>query len=232
MRSQARQADPGRPGERAAPRGSSSSRGRHRARLWRRCSVAARRRWPAWSWLLGYGYDLVAKGTAWSWLPFAIGIPLLPAYGWLGAAGDVPASFLALLPMAVGWRARRSPSRTRGRTSSGTWRRARIRSPSGSGSERAWRLHGALLAGDARRGTGLARVSVEWDFSISPRWVAAAGLIGAGGLSGRGDRPPTGRGRAWQFEAVGAARWPCWSGWLRASRVTRGRRCTLAGPAG
>jgi len=50
---------------------------------------------------IGYGYDLVAKGSAWSWLPFAIGIPILPLYGWLGAAGSVPDWFAALLPMAV-----------------------------------------------------------------------------------------------------------------------------------
>lgn len=50
---------------------------------------------------IGYAYDLAAKGTAWSWLPFAVGIPILPLYGWLGAAGSVPGWFAALLPMAV-----------------------------------------------------------------------------------------------------------------------------------
>src|SRR4051812_4571260 len=33
---------------------------------------------------IGYGYDVWAKGTAWSWVPFAVGIPLLPVYGWFG----------------------------------------------------------------------------------------------------------------------------------------------------
>jgi len=51
--------------------------------------------------LIGYGYDLVAKGTAWSWAPFAIGIPILPVYGWFGATGSLPSSFLLLVPMAV-----------------------------------------------------------------------------------------------------------------------------------
>lgn len=50
---------------------------------------------------IGYGYDLVAKGTAWSWLPFAIGIPLLPVYGWLGASGTLPPVFVALVPMTA-----------------------------------------------------------------------------------------------------------------------------------
>ena len=50
---------------------------------------------------IGYGYDLVFKGTAWSWVPFAVGIPLLPVFGWLGAAGSLPPSFAVLLPVAV-----------------------------------------------------------------------------------------------------------------------------------
>ena len=50
---------------------------------------------------IGYGYDLRAKGTAWSWLPFAIGIPLLPVYGWYGSSGSMAAWFAALLPMAA-----------------------------------------------------------------------------------------------------------------------------------
>jgi 4-hydroxybenzoate polyprenyltransferase len=50
---------------------------------------------------IGYVYDRFAKGTAWSWLPFALGIPLLPVFGWLGAAGTVPGSFAILLPAAV-----------------------------------------------------------------------------------------------------------------------------------
>jgi 4-hydroxybenzoate polyprenyltransferase len=49
---------------------------------------------------LGYGYDLVAKGTAWSWLPFALAIPLFPTYGWLGAAGTLPPVWAVLLPVA------------------------------------------------------------------------------------------------------------------------------------
>ena len=50
---------------------------------------------------IGYGYDLRFKGTAWSWLPFAVGIPLLPVYGWLGATGVLPPFFAILVPMTV-----------------------------------------------------------------------------------------------------------------------------------
>ena len=39
--------------------------------------------------ILGVGllYDLRLRGTALSWFPFAVGIPLLPVYAWLGATG-------------------------------------------------------------------------------------------------------------------------------------------------
>ncbi len=51
---------------------------------------------------VGLAYDLRLKGTPWSWLPFAVGIPLLPLYGWVGAnAGPVPSSVLVLLLAAV-----------------------------------------------------------------------------------------------------------------------------------
>lgn len=48
----------------------------------------------------GLAYDLRLKATPWAWVPFAIGIPLLPAYAWLGAAGSLPEAFLVLLPLA------------------------------------------------------------------------------------------------------------------------------------
>jgi 4-hydroxybenzoate polyprenyltransferase len=50
---------------------------------------------------VGYAYDLAFKGTPWSWLPFAVGIPLLPVFAWLGAAGRIPDAFAVLVPAAV-----------------------------------------------------------------------------------------------------------------------------------
>ena len=50
---------------------------------------------------IGLAYDLRLKGTAWSWLPFAVGIPILPVYGWLGEAGSLAPAFVALVPAAV-----------------------------------------------------------------------------------------------------------------------------------
>ncbi len=50
---------------------------------------------------VGVAYDLRAKGTTWSWLPLAIGIPLLPVYAWFGATGTLPGVFLVLVPAAA-----------------------------------------------------------------------------------------------------------------------------------
>jgi len=50
---------------------------------------------------VGLTYDLRLKGTAWSWLPFAIGIPILPVYGWLGARGSLEPAFALLVPAAI-----------------------------------------------------------------------------------------------------------------------------------
>ena len=50
---------------------------------------------------IGLAYDLWLKGTAWSWLPFAVGIPILPVFGWVGATGGVHKAFGLLVPAAV-----------------------------------------------------------------------------------------------------------------------------------
>ena len=50
---------------------------------------------------IGLWYDLRAKGTTLSWLPFAVGIPLLPVFGWYGAAGFLPGLFVVLVPAAA-----------------------------------------------------------------------------------------------------------------------------------
>ena len=51
--------------------------------------------------VIGAAYDLWAKGTTMSWLPLAVGIPLLPVYGWFGATGGLPGVFLVLVPAAA-----------------------------------------------------------------------------------------------------------------------------------
>jgi len=50
---------------------------------------------------IGVWYDLKAKGSTLSWLPLAIGIPLLPVFGWYGATGSLPIVFVVLVPAAA-----------------------------------------------------------------------------------------------------------------------------------
>jgi 4-hydroxybenzoate polyprenyltransferase len=49
----------------------------------------------------GVAYDLRLKGTRWSWAPYAIGVPLLPVFAWVGATGTLPAPFVVLVPLAM-----------------------------------------------------------------------------------------------------------------------------------
>jgi len=49
----------------------------------------------------GLVYDLRLKGTALSWLPFAVGVALLPVYAWIGATGGLPAAFWGIVAMAL-----------------------------------------------------------------------------------------------------------------------------------
>jgi 4-hydroxybenzoate polyprenyltransferase len=151
---------------------------------------------------IGYGYDLLAKGTAWSWLPFAVGIPILPIYGWLGAAGSLPPFFIALTPMAVLAGAALAVANARADlerdVAAGTVSVATSLGPEGS-----WRLHTGLwvaavivaLGWAVFRGVGLAQIAPV---------LAAAGLIAAAVAWSRG-RDPAGRERAWEFEAVATA---------------------------
>jgi 4-hydroxybenzoate polyprenyltransferase len=151
---------------------------------------------------IGYAYDLRAKGTAWSWVPFALGIPLLPAYGWYGAAGGLPDWFVVLLPMAVlagaaiamaNARADLERDRATGTASVAT----------ALGAERswwaglcAWVLVGllALVSAIGADGPPVATLGVAAGLA-----VIAAGLgLGRSGAAGR-------RQRSWEAQAVGAA---------------------------
>ncbi len=49
----------------------------------------------------GLAYDAWLNRTSWSWLPFAVGLPLLPAFGWAAATGALPAGLPALLALGA-----------------------------------------------------------------------------------------------------------------------------------
>ena len=139
--------------------------------------------------LIGYGYDLVAKGTAWSWLPFALGIPLLPVYGWLGATGALPSFFIALVPMAMLAGAALAIANARADlerdVAAGT-----VSVATRLGLEGSWRLHAALWLLVAHRGAGLPGVPWRGTRPDRPgrrrRWPHRGGR---GLVARRRDRP-------------------------------------------
>jgi 4-hydroxybenzoate polyprenyltransferase len=149
---------------------------------------------------IGYGYDLVYKGTAWSWVPFAVGIPLLPVFGWLGAVGTLPGSFAILVPVAVLAGAALAIANARAdleRDVAAGVDSVAVR----LGFERAWTVEAALLAVVV----GAALVTL-WlaDARIGALAVAAgAGVVVLIGL-GVGHRGASARiERSWQIQAVG-----------------------------
>jgi len=150
--------------------------------------------------VIGYAYDLVFKGTIWSWLPFAVGIPLLPVYGWLGATGRLPTAFALLLPMAVmagaalaiaNSRADEERDADAGLTSIATR----------SGSEVAWRIHAALLVVVVV--VAVATLLVVGAASAAVGLTLAAALVVVGGIVLGRSGTPERRERAWELETVG-----------------------------
>lgn len=151
---------------------------------------------------VGLAYDLRLKGTAWSWLPFAVGIPILPVFGWLGATGHLPFAFAILIPAAVVAGAALAIANALVDVERD------LAAGSGSiavalGATRAWSVHAALLA----------LLGLVASASVAPLGGSAgAGLAVlvaatvpiAAAVAGRGG-PPARRERAWELEAVGVA---------------------------
>lgn len=152
--------------------------------------------------LIGFGYDLVAKGTAWSWLPFAVGIPILPVYGWFGAAGELPDFFAALIPIAMQAGAALAIANARADLerdlAAGT-----VSVATRLGLDRSWLLHAVLWLATAA-------VALGWLVFRGAEPLRTAGVVGAAGLIAAlviwsRDRGVGGRERAWEFEAAAAA---------------------------
>ncbi len=53
---------------------------------------------------LGLAYDVRLKRSRWSWLAYALALPLVPAFAWLGAGAGLPPRFplLAVLALTAG----------------------------------------------------------------------------------------------------------------------------------
>ena len=151
---------------------------------------------------IGYGYDLVFKGTVWSWFPFAIGIPLLPVFGWLGTTGGLPALFSVLLPVAVIAGAALAIANARADAERDA--AAGVDSVATRlGLERSWALY---------KGADPDLVGVEFWVPpfLRPPPAALLGAVGAGLVIGLGVAlgrvaDSARRERAWELEAVGVA---------------------------
>ncbi|MFL5714896.1 MAG: UbiA family prenyltransferase, partial [Chloroflexota bacterium] len=152
--------------------------------------------------VIGYGYDLFFKGTAWSWLPFAVGIPVLPIYGWVGATGGIPASFAVLVPAAVlagaglaiaNARADATRDRVSGTVSVAT----RL------GDRWSWRVNALLSAIVVV--AAVATLLLAGAGVVPLAAATLAGVIVAAGLAIGRSADAARRERAWQLQAVGTA---------------------------
>jgi 4-hydroxybenzoate polyprenyltransferase len=149
---------------------------------------------------IGYAYDAWAKGTVWSWFPFAVAIPLFPAYGWLGAAGGLAPFFAVLLPAAV--LAGTALAIANARADIERDRAAGVDSVAVRlGMERSWAVHAAILAvvGVAALIALIALGGPPWAVVAT---VGSAALVAVAVVQGR-RADPAGRERAWELEAVG-----------------------------
>ena len=169
--------------------------------------------------VLGYGYDLQFKGTAWSWLPFALAIPLFPTYGWLGAAGGLPPIWAVLVPTAV--LAGTALALANATVDVERDRAAGLESVATRlGRVRARRLNVLLLAVVwvlAVATLGLAGQILPWGV------VALGGGVAAfAGWLVLGADDPRARERGWEAQAVGVAALA--AGWLAAMVVGGGAR--------
>lgn len=144
----------------------------------------------------GYGYDLRLSRTAWSWLPLAIALPLVPVYAWLGATGELPGTLLPLVPAGV----------LAGAGLSIANGLADLERDQAAGSDAivvrlgrrlALAVHAALLA---------AAVAVAVVAGPPPRPLLLVGIaVVVGGLLVGGSGGPLRRERGWELEAIGVA---------------------------
>jgi 4-hydroxybenzoate polyprenyltransferase len=151
---------------------------------------------------IGLAYDLVLKGTAWSWLPFAVGIPILPVFGWIGATGSLPSVFALLVPVAVA--AGAALAIANGLADVERDQAAGVSSiATALGAPRGWAIQAGIVV--ACVATAIVSAAILGASPGQVVLIALAGCLpiaGAGiGRSGGADR----RERAWQLEAVGIA---------------------------
>ena len=166
---------------------------------------------------IGLGYDLRLKGTAWSWLPFAIGIPILPVFGWIGATGTLPTAFLVLVPAAVAAGAALAIGNALvdvERDQAAAMSSIAI----ALGPARAWRVAAALLASILAAAVGSAALAGGGRIAIAA--IAATGSIPVIAAVGTRSASSAARERAWQAETIGLALLA--AAWLATAVTTTG----------
>jgi 4-hydroxybenzoate polyprenyltransferase len=151
---------------------------------------------------VGFAYDLRLKGTAWSWLPFAVGLPLLPVYAWYGAVGALPAAFAVLVPAAVAAGAALAIGNARADLerdlAAGV---SSIATALGPGV--AWAAETAILSAVAVVATAFVAVAGAEPARVVA--VAAAGAVPVVASAVSRAASPVGRERSWEACAVGIA---------------------------
>ena len=175
---------------------------------------------------VGYAYDWIFKGTAFSWLPFAIGIPLLPVYGWVGATGGWPRAFAILIPVAVVAGAALAVANAR--ADEVRDRAADTVSVATSlGGRRSWLVEVGLLA--VVVGAAVVTLLVGGAGIVALGAAAlATGVIVVGLAVGRSDDPAH-RERSWEIEAIGVALLAAaWLAGMPARRLGSGDRSDAA----
>jgi 4-hydroxybenzoate polyprenyltransferase len=151
---------------------------------------------------VGLLYDLWLRGTAWSWLPFALGIPLLPVFAWLGATGRVPELFLVLVPTAfisgAGLAIANALADIERDAEAGVRSVARHMGPAG-----AWTAHAMLQA----TVVAVAGASLLGAGAGIPLLLGAAGatVVLLAGVSLTRNASAAWRERGWELEAIGTA---------------------------
>jgi 4-hydroxybenzoate polyprenyltransferase len=160
---------------------------------------------------IGLAYDLGLKGTAWSWLPFAVGIPLLPVFGWVGAGSALPPAFAILVPAAAAGGAALAIANALADVERD--RAAGVRSVATAlGFGRAWAVQAGLigaLVGVAIGSAAILGAPFERVLAVALAGtlpLAGAGLGWGGGAAGAAGAPGAARReRVWQLEAIGLA---------------------------
>ncbi len=150
--------------------------------------------------VVGYAYDLRIKASPWSWLPFALGLPLLPIYAWLGATGELPGAFLLLVPLAVAGGAALALANELADDERD--RAGGVRTAAGAlGAHHAWRLGASLQVLVAVVAAGSLVLCAAPLASLAAA-DGSIGLIMIGLALGRSPRAAT-RERAWEAQAIG-----------------------------